>query len=161
MKKQILVGILFIFSLSTLVGQTSSDSITMMKVFGGYQFYQNGKRLNINQLVNSMELNEQAYKKINKVKSNYMLATVLGGAGGFMVGWQLGTALGGGQPVWAMAGVGAGLIVVSIPIGQKFNRQAKSAVDTFNGGLPSGMINNRTELKFAFTGNGIGLKLKF
>ena len=78
-----------------------------------------------------------------------------------MVGWQIGAALGGGDPNWALAGIGAGLIVVYIPISQKFNKQAKTAVDTFNGGLKTSSFWDNNELGIGLTGNGVGLSLRF
>ena len=161
MKQFSLILILLTVCLSFTFGQTLSDSITIKKAFGGYHFYHGGKRLNMSQLVKTMEPNEQAYKEIKAAQSTYTLATIIGGAGGFMVGWPLGTAVAGGEPNWILAGIGAGLVVVSIPISQKYNRQAKSAVDSFNGGLKTSSFWDKTELRFAMTGNGIGLTFKF
>jgi hypothetical protein len=161
MKKNLLIGILLMVGLSFTFGQTSSDSITMKKVFGGYQFYQGDKRLNMSKLVKTMQPNEQAYKEIKKAQSTYTLATIFGAAGGFMVGWSLGTALAGGDPNWALAGVGAGLIVVSIPISQKFNKQAKTAVNTFNGNLSTSSFWDKTEIRLVFSGNGVGFIMDF
>jgi hypothetical protein len=107
----------------------------MKKGFGGYQFYKVEKRLNMNQLVYAMKSNEQAFSQIKKAQSNYTLASIVGFIGGFMVGWPIGTAIGGGQPNWTMAGIGAGLFIVSIPINQKSNNQAKHAVGIYNSGL--------------------------
>ena len=56
-----------------------------------------------------------------------------------------------------MAGIGAGLIVVSIPISQSFNKKAKQAVDTYNGGLQTSSFWDKNELKLTMTGNGIEL----
>ena len=142
-------------------GQPSTDSISIKKVFGGYQFYQGEKRLNMNQLVNAMKPNEQAFSQIKSAQSTYTLATIVGIAGGFMVGWPIGTAIGGGEPNWTMAGIGAGLIVVSIPISQKFNKQAKQAVGTFNSGLQTSSFWNKSELRYSMTGNGVGLSSRF
>jgi len=142
-------------------GQISTDSVSMKKVFGGYQFYQGEKRLNMNQLVKTMEPNEQAYKLIKSAQSTKTIASIIGFAGGFMVGWPIGTAIGGGEPNWTIAGIGAGLIVISIPISQKFNKQAKQAVDTYNGLLQTSSYMNKRELKFCMTGHGVGLKLSF
>jgi hypothetical protein len=58
----------------------------MKKVFGGYQFYQGGKRLNMNQLVNTMKLNEQAYEQIESAQPTYTMVMILSYAGGFMIG---------------------------------------------------------------------------
>lgn len=96
---------------------------------------QGEKLLKVNQLVNTLKPNEQAYKQIKSAQSTYILAMILSYAGGFMVGYPIGTAFGGGEPNWAIAGVGAGLIVVAIPISQKFSKKARLAVDTYNRGL--------------------------
>lgn len=161
MKKNSLILTLLISCLSFTFGQSSTDSITIKKAFGGYQFSQSGKRLNMSQLARTMEPNEQAYKEIKAAQSSYTVASIIGGVGGFMVGWQLGTAVAGGEPNWVLAGIGAGLIVVTIPISQKFNKQAKSAIDTYNGGLRTSSYWDKTELRLAMTGNGVGFTLKF
>ncbi len=161
MKKLSLVMALLINCLSFSFGQTPTDSITVTKVFGGYQFYQADKRLSMSQLDKSMEPNERAYKEMKTAQSSYTLSSILGGAGGFMVGWPLGTAVAGGEPNWVLAGIGAGLILVAIPISRKFNRQAKSAIDTYNGGLKASSVWDKTELEFAMSGTGVGFTLKF
>jgi hypothetical protein len=161
MRKIAIILTLLAVSMSFTFGQTASDSISMKKVFGGYQFYQGEQRLNVNQLVNTMKPNNQAYQQIKSAQSTYTLATIIGGVGGFMVGWPIGTALGGGEPNWTMAGIGAGLIVVSIPISQSFNKKAKQAVETYNGGLQTSSFWDKNELKLSLTGNGIGLTLNF
>lgn len=161
MKKISLILILLTMCLSFTFGQTSLDSITMKKVFGGYTFYQGDKRLNMSKLVKIMRPNELAYKEIKAAQTTNIIAAIIAGTGGFMVGWPLGTALGGGDPNWTMAGIGAGLIVVSIPISQKVNKQSKRAVDTFNGGLKTSSFWDKNELRFSMTRNGVGLTLRF
>lgn len=161
MRKIAIILTLLVVSKSFTFGQTASDSISMKKVFGGYQFYQGEQRLNVNQLVNTMKPNNQAYQQIKSAQSTYTIATIIGGVGGFMVGWPIGTALGGGEPNWTMAGIGAGLIVVSIPISQSFNKKAKQAVETYNSGLQTSSFWDKNELKLSLTGNGIGLTLNF
>jgi hypothetical protein len=133
----------------------------MKKVVGGYQFYQGEKRLNIYQLVKAMKPYEQAYNQIKSAQTTYTLASIVGIAGGFMVGWPIGTAIGGGEPNWTLAGIGDGLIIVSIPISQKFNKQAKQAVDTYNGGLQTSSVWDKSELRFYMTGYGVGLTFRF
>jgi len=161
MRKIAIILTLLAVSMSFTFGQTASDSISMKKVFGGYQFYQGEKRLNMNQLVSMMKPNNQAYQQIKSAQSTYTLSTIIGGVGGFMVGWPIGTALGGGEPNWTMAGIGAGLIVVSIPISQSFNKKAKQAVETYNSGLQTNSFWDKNELKLSLTGNGLGLTLNF
>ncbi len=161
MKRILTIWLLLIAGFSFAFGQSSSDSITIKKGFGGNQYYQNDQVLKLPQMVKIMKLNEQASKEIKTAQSTYTLASILGGAGGFMLGWPIGTALGGGEPNWTMAGIGAGLLLVSIPINQKFNTQVKTAVDTFNGDLPTSSFFDKSELKLAFTNNGFGLSMRF
>lgn len=141
--------------------QPATDSILIKKVFGGYQFYQGNQRLNMKQLVNTMKPNEQAYKIIKTAQSTNAIATVLGFTGGFMVGWPIGTSLSGGDPNWTMAAIGAGLIVVALPLSQKFNKQAKQAVNTYNSSLQANSFWDKNELRFLMTGNGAGFVLNF
>ena len=62
-----------------------------------------------------MKPNEQAYKLIKSAQSTYTWGKcIFSYAGGFMIGYPLGTALGGGEPNWAMANIGAGLKAASI-----------------------------------------------
>ena len=119
------------------------------------------KRLKMNQLVKTLEPNEIAYMEIKAAQTTYVLSMILGFTGGFLIGWPVGAALGGGEPNWAMAAVGAGLIVVTIPISNKFNKQAKSAVDNYNSGLVTSSFWDKNELNFTVSDNGVGLTLRF
>ncbi len=161
MKNIFFILTLLTINLTVTFGQSVNDTISMQKGFGGYRFYQGERLLIMKQLVNIMKPDEQAYKEIKAAQSTNTLATILGGAAGFMIGWPIGTALGGGEPNWTMAAVGAGLIVVSIPIIQKFNKQAKQAVQTWNSGLQTGSFRDRSEMRFLIVETGIGLSLRF
>src|SRR5690554_6812662 len=152
MKKLTVLFVGFLF----VGGLVNAQGITIKKGFGGQQFYQNGEKLSMAQLVKAMEGHDEAYREITKARSTYTFGMIAGGAGGFMVAYPLGTALAGGDPKWVLAGIGAGLIVVSIPITQKFNKQSQTAVNLYNEGLKkdSGFI--RPKLYFGSTENGIG-----
>lgn len=161
MKRLAIIISLLIVTFSFTIGQTSTDSISIRKVVGGYQFYQGEKLLKMNQLVETVKPNEQAYIQMKSAQSSSILASVFGFAGGFMVGWPIGTAIGGGDANWAIAGIGAGFIVAAIPISINSNKKAKLAVDTYNGELQANSFWDRNELKLSMTGNGIGLALNF
>ncbi len=161
MKQLTFLLTLFVLGITWATAQTPADSIRIKPVFGGYQFYQGEKRLTVNQLTQALQVNQQAYTQIKKAKTSLTMATILGGVGGFMVGWPIGTAIAGGEANWAMAGIGAGIIAVSIPISSSFNRQAKNAVATFNGDLHRSSFWQRNELKLQYSGNGVGLALQF
>jgi len=161
MKRFFLISTLLIACYGLSIGQTSSDSITMKKVFGGYQYSKANVTLTMNQLVSVMKPNEEAYKQIKSAQSNYVLATIISGAGGAFIGYPIGTAIGGGEPNWLLAGIGAGLVVISIPITQKVNEQAKQAVDIYNRGLQNTSFWYDKEIMLSASGNGIGFVLRF
>lgn len=161
MKRIAIAVFLLTVTFAYTFGQSSTDSISIKKVFGGYQYYQNDQRLNMNQLVEVMILNEQAFKQIKEAQSTYTIVTIMSAAGGFMIGWPIGAALAGGEPNWTMAGIGAGIIAVSIPISQKFYKQANNAVGTFNTGFRNSSFWDKSELKLSMNGNGVGLVLIF
>lgn len=152
---------IFLICCSFTFGQTGTDSITIAKTFGGYKFFQGSNRLSLQELKITMQTNQQAYQQIKSAQSANTIATIIGGIGGFMVGWPIGTAVAGKDANWVLAGIGAGLIGVSIPFSVKANKQAKKAVATYNGGLKSSSFWNKNELRLAVAGNKIGLTLQF
>ncbi|MAU26781.1 MAG: hypothetical protein CMH45_05175, partial [Muricauda sp.] len=94
--------------------------------------------------------------------SNKTLSSIMGFVGGGLVGWPVGTAIGGGDANWALAGVGAGLIGVSIPISSSANKKTKQAVDVYNSSLgTTTFIEYKPQLKLIANGNGFGMSLSF
>lgn len=156
---RILLIILFFGIVIASKAQTPSDSIFIQKNFFGYKFYQKDTRLNFNQLPYIMEGDQEAYRLIKKASSTNTISAIISGTGGFLVGWQLVTALVGGDPNWTLAGVGAGLIVISIPISAKSYRQSLQAVNTYNSELAANSY--KPKLFLGTTNHGIGLQLNF
>ncbi len=108
-----------------------------------------------------MKNDQEAYALAKSAKSNYIASQVVGGIGGFVVGWNLGTAIGGGKPNWTIAGMGAALIIVSIPITSNSIKKMKKAVDHYNSSLTSTVYHFRPTYSIVSNGNGIGLSMSF
>lgn len=158
MRKTILT---FTFALATFAF-CNAQEIEMEKVFGGYEYSQNGKRMTMGDLVKRMESNSQAFELIKKAQTNNTLASIIGFAGGGLIGWPIGTALGGGDANWTLAGIGAGIIVVGIPISSSANKKAKQAVELYNSSLNStSFYEFKPEFIIIANGNGIGLSMTF
>ena len=145
--------------LSQLFAQSKTDTIEVKNGLG-VVFKQNGKNLSPRQLLKITESNAEAFKEMQIAKSNSSVSNVFGIPGGFLVGWTLGTAIGGGKANWAVAGIGAGLIVISIPFSTAYSRHAKNAVRIYNGGLKQTAM-NKVDYSLGLTSYGIGLKMKF
>ncbi|MCB9425794.1 MAG: hypothetical protein H6584_02015 [Flavobacteriales bacterium] len=157
--------IFFIFialvSTNLSLAQDLKTAITTKKKGGEIQFYQGDKKLNLREVKSIFESNELAYEQIKSAKSTYTWGFVLGTIGGGFIGYPLGQALSGGDPLWAMAGVGAGLIIISIPITRNYNKKAIQALETYNSGLQTTSYKNTKELKFLSNSSGVGLAYSF
>jgi len=161
MNKVLTIAILLIVGISTAFSQTTQDTIRIKKVFLGHEYYKYNKPIDINQIGTYIHSNQQAYKEFKSAQSTNTFAEILGYAGGFMVGWPLGTALGGGKPNWTMAGIGVGILAVGIPLSIHADTQLNEAVKKYNSGMKTSSLDYSPEMKFGFTGNGVGLILKF
>jgi len=157
-KAAILVFILFM-GFTCIKAQTPSDSIFVNKNFWGSKFFQKDTRINFNQLPYIMEDDQEAYRLIKKAKNTNVISSIISGTGGFLIGWQLVTALVGGEANWAMVAIGGGLIAVSIPIYSKSYKQSLQAVEMYNAGLSTN--NHRPRMVVGTTRHGIGVRLEF
>ncbi len=151
------------FGIGPCFGQEQLDTISMQKLFSGYAFYQNGERLNTNQLSDVLMSHPEAYEKYKDANSLGLAAGVLSYAGGFLIGWPIGTTLGGGEANWNLALIGAGLFTVSLPLSNGSNKRTLQAIDIFNNQpLPSSPSNTKpNRLNVSIQGNGAGFVLHF
>ncbi|MFN8208257.1 MAG: hypothetical protein U0T82_12750 [Bacteroidales bacterium] len=160
MKNAVLILLVFILGCSSGYSQSSNDSIVTRKRGLGTVYYKDNKMLNMPGLVMAVQSDEKAFTMMKSAQTYNVVAAILGGAGGFMIGYPLGTAAGGGEANWKMATAGAGLVAICIPFGITASRKAKEAVRIYNSGL-QGSILQKAEWKLAVRGNGIGLLVRF
>ena len=156
MKKSILILMLALTSMSF------SQKIEKHKTLFKYEFIQNGYSLCFGEVVNALNNNAEAYQLAKSAKSNYVLSQIISGAGGFLIGWPLGTALAGGKPNWTLAGIGAGLVVVSIPIEISSDKKINKALEIYNAEFSeTSMRNFKPSYRFIANNNGIGIAMNF
>ena len=157
----ILLGLILVsnaFSQSDTI-KINTNKIETRKVFGGYKFTQNGAKVNLNQLLFTMQSTPDAYRHIQKAKSSKTFVNVFGAAGGFCVGWTVGTLIDGGGVNWTMLGIGAGCLTAMIPFASSTNKNALIAIDKYNNRNVSTI--NAIDMQLGFTGNGVGLVVRF
>lgn len=106
------------------------------------RFYKGSELLAVKDFTLAMQSNPEAFKLANSAKSSYSAANVLGFIGGFMVGWPLGTAIGGGQPEWGLLAAGAGVLAIAIPISISSTKKMKEAANIYNKGLATSSRNH-------------------
>lgn len=157
--KKLIFTFSLIFAISTFC---HSQVIESEKVFDGYKYTLNGENLNMEELSTQLNTNEESVKLVKQAKSQNTIATILGGAGGALVGYSIGTAIGGGEANLVVVGVGAGIIAVAIPVAAGAGKKMKRAVDVHNS-----RINTKENLAFKqklltiSNKNGLGLAFQF
>lgn len=157
--KPIILAVLFICTIFQTNAQ-QPGTIEIRKNFWGTTYRQNDQKLSGADLMNKLKENPVALREMKKARTNQAFSTIFSGVGGFMIGWPLGTAAGGGDANWTMAGIGAGLIVAAIPFEIAFSKRARNAINTYNSGLGKSSW-RRPQLNLGFTRHGMGMKLSF
>ena len=101
----------------------------------GLRFYQHGDNLSMARLTETLKINPEAFSYLKKAKVNNAFSFLLAFAGGFIIGYELGSSIGGKSIDWGIMGGGIGAVALSIPfsIGAKHN--AKKAVEIYNAAL--------------------------
>ena len=157
--KYILICVIVTLSILQCSAQVQQEPIVVRKEMG-VVFYRNNKKLSPKLLMDITRGNSEAYKEMKIAKTNYDIGYVFGFAGGFLVGWPLGTAVAGGEANWSLFGVGAGLIAVSIPFTVAYSKHAQKAVKIHNDNLTQTGLNS-LEYKIGLSNNGLGVRLLF
>lgn len=151
---------LFAFLLITvnISAQLTTDSIQIKKRLGPV-FQKDGRNLTPKNLLDITKPNPDAYAEMKLANSNYVASMFFQLPGGFLIGYPIGTALGGGDPNWTMAAIGASLVIISIPLISGYNRHATNAVNIYNKGISS--ASKPLSLRLGFNPEGIGMKICF
>jgi hypothetical protein len=158
MKRVIIIAIALFASIN-IYSQNQTDSIQVIKKLGTV-FQQNGKTLTMAQIESITQLDPQAAKEMKIAKSNYTFSVIFGGIGGGLIGYPIGTAIGGGEPNWTLAGIGAGIALLSIPFSLGSAKHTTNAARIYNKSLQHSPIPNM-DIKFGSTQNGVGVRITF
>ncbi|MBX2899588.1 MAG: hypothetical protein KF775_08055 [Cyclobacteriaceae bacterium] len=127
----------------------------MYKTFGGARFEMDTLVLSPKQVLQILKPETLAYEKFKRAKANYDAAGVLGFVGGALVGFPIGTALGGGNPEWGLAAGGGVLILGAFSLTRVFRSHAYEGLELYNGKTA------RIQPQFQFYGTGARLVVRF
>jgi hypothetical protein len=136
---------------------STSDSIV---VRNNVLFYK-GRTMTTSEFMGHLQTNPEAYKKYKSAGTPLVFANILSGVGGGLIGWQLGTSLGGGEANWGMAGIGGGLILLAIPVASIGVKNQKTAINIYNKGVTPVSLYQRDAIKVGFASSGIGIRITF
>ncbi|PPK87356.1 hypothetical protein CLV84_0296 [Neolewinella xylanilytica] len=139
----------------------TAQRIEAEKVFGGYEYTQNGQMLRMGDLVDRMEPETEAYDLMRSARTNLTIAKVLALPAGALIGWSLSAGIADGDTNWKLAAVGGGLIVAMIPFSSAGNRKSRAAVDLHNERLGFRLPDDRPVFALAATKDGLGRTVGF
>lgn len=145
-------------SLLCLTLTSFAQEIKLCKTFGGVRFERDSLILSPKQVHAILEEQPEAFKQFKTARTNASIGSVLGFAGGLLIGIPIGTAIIGGDPEWGLALGGAALIVSSLPFNKAFQRHAEGALSIYNQ-QHTARIRPKTE--FYWTGNTAGIRVRF
>lgn len=147
----------FVFFGIAFAGTIQAQEITMYKTFGGVRFERDTTVLSLKMVREILRENPVAFEEFNKAKLNYNIAGALGFTGGLLIALPITTAIVGGNPEWAFAAAGAGLVLASIQFNRIFKSRALNSLDIYNGKIAT----SRVGPAVYFNGSGARLVLKF
>ena len=134
-----------------------AQEIKAYKTFGGVRFEMDTVTLGLNQVLNIVEENPEAYAELKRAKSNYSAAGVLGFSGGILIALPIINAIVGGSPEWGLAAGGAALVLASIPFTTAFRVHTMQALELYNGKFKT----SRLKPELQFYGTGARLTIRF
>jgi len=137
------------------------DTIQITKAAGGYKFSYMGENLTMDRLGVLSNKNATSAKYFSKAKGTTGLLQVMGFMGGALIGYPIGTFIGGGKPNWSLAAVGCGILVVSLPIVSSANNNLLKAVNAYNQSSVITRKDNFYDVKLGLNPSGLALIVQF
>ena len=150
-----------IMSVVTMASYAQTDTISYTKQKGGYVFEYDGRPLKPKMMLDVVKYHPEAYNYMKKAKGNWGTGMFFAYVGGALIGWPLGTALAGGDPNWALAGVGAGFVLITIPLSKGYTKNAIKAADAYNASKNMSAMRDNHEWYLGVNAHGLTLSLKF
>lgn len=138
-----------------------SDSIKYEPTVYGFKYTYNGEKINGNKVLEIVENNTAIYDQFKSANEANVFANIFGLTGIFLIGLPAGMELTGYEANWSMAWAGTGLVIVSIPLFYKYNKNIPIAIDMYNSSKPLPKKESSFKLNFGSTKNGIGFCFAF
>ncbi len=146
-------------------GQKKSDKLKLETGFFGNKYYKGVWNISRDKAFSMLSENGEAYNLAIKGEKLQKTGTVISAIGGALIGYTVGSALGGAEdPKWFIAGIGGGIVLISIPIYSTGNKRVHEAIEVYNEEELSAELNQKSlinEITFGAGRNGVGLRLTF
>jgi hypothetical protein len=160
--KNILLFLLFtaLINLKFVNAQAVKDSIKIHNGVFGTIYVKDGKSLTTHRLFKIISANPETLPEISSTRNNNIYSWIFGGAGGFILGYQMGTSYSRTTPNWFALGAAAGLIGISMPFEIAKAKHTKRAVLIYNKDFLH-TTKTKAIYNFGISNDGAGIKITF
>ena len=155
-----LLFLLLIIFTTPVKAQLTIDSIKIYKGAFGNIYLKDGKSLRGRTLYQVLSKNPETLPHITAAKTNNVYGNIFGGAGGFILGYQLGSSYTRTSPNWFALGSGAVLAALQIPFEIARVKHTKKAVLMYNNDILK-TSSLKPSYNIGLSNNGISLKITF
>jgi hypothetical protein len=155
-----LLFLLLIIFTTPVKAQLTIDSIKIYKGAFGNIYLKDGKALAGRKLYRELSKNPESLPHITAAKTNNIFGNIFGGAGGFILGYQLGSSYSRSRPNWFALYGGASLVGIFIPFEIARVKHTKKAVLIYNNDILK-TSSVKSTFNFGLSSNGFGLKIGF
>lgn len=102
----------------------------------GHSYLQGGREIDRADMIAKLEKVPRSADALDGYEPSNSLSLIGAGAGGALIGWPLGAAaVGNPDPPWVLAAIGAGFVVVAVPLALSAEATLGGAVDEYNASL--------------------------
>jgi hypothetical protein len=143
-----------------LFGQELTDTIESKKTSLGQSYYLGNERLTLKRLTEITVPNALAHNEIKQAQICNVFGCVFGIVGGACIGYPLGVLIGGGKPNWIIAGVGAGCLLIGIPIAIVGDKHVAKGVALYNKGIQQASVTT-IHFRLGFNPTGVSMVMTF
>ncbi len=138
------------------MAQETSDSISVINPARGRFEYKNAT-IDLKELLHLTQKNPEAYNQINRAIKQRNGGIITGAIGGGLIGFTLGSAVGSGEPMWWLAGIGAGFFGIASVLSSESNKKVYRGVAIYNAGLHDQKTPRKSPLILGMTSTGLGI----
>ena len=159
MKNTLFITLIIMLSFSSIFSQ----SIDIEDTEGSKTIYSiDGEMLDFEDLTDIVKDNQVSFKLMKSAKYSFVTSRVIAYAGGFMVGYQLGSAFVGRKPNWFLVGTGLWVAGFSLVIKEGGTIKVEKSVLNYNMDMAHSSI-DKFKPKFYLRSNvnGVGIVMNF
>ncbi|MHC2992938.1 hypothetical protein OB13_15625 [Pontibacter sp. HJ8] len=156
----LLVAALLLAGFLNQANAQSPDEIVVKRKSIGDAYFISGRKLSKEELMYVLDSHPEAKQELRLGARNKMPAAILSNAGGFLVGYQIGSLIGGGEVNGTMVVIGGGLAALSLPFSVAIKKRELRAISLYNAGLVQ-TAKPSYELRLGYASNGMSLKVTF